>query len=304
MLSHDPASNHPGCSSQENWRFAAAGCLATLSLCCMLPWAGAHELPEIQFQRATQEISSPRVNLPAIEFAGEIRKPAYARQVAGSEAGTAEAKRAETAVQLATHLMPLQQSEPQLLPAAGQTRRSKDRNPFRWNSQQDRMARLQQESPADRGVGEWTSKPITSLSTNIALPSGQLPSMVFPAESDHWQGACPCSCCPRGWAPLCYCYAATCFYHNPLYFEEINLERYGYGCTPCLQPAASAAHFFVRVPMLPYLLATDCPGECDYTLGHYRPGSCAPWRRHCVPLNAPGSLAQSGAIVGLVFLLP
>ena len=68
------------------------------------------------------------------------------------------------------------------------------------------------------------------------------------------------------------------FCHRPLYFEEINLERYGYGCGWCLQPGASAAHFFGTVPALPYLMTVDCPHECIYTLGHYRPGSCPPWR--------------------------
>jgi hypothetical protein len=92
--------------------------------------------------------------------------------------------------------------------------------------------------------------------------------------------------------------------HRPLYFEEINLERYGYGCHDCLQPFASAAHFFATVPALPYCIGANCPGECQYTLGHYRPGSCPPWRCHRPPVSALGALAEGGVWTGMVFLIP
>lgn len=146
---------------------------------------------------------------------------------------------------------------------------------------------------------KWAPKPLASLGTNIALPEGDIPSGED-AVNDAYCGYH----CDRGWSDLCYCFAATGLYYNPLYFEEANLERYGYGCTPCLQSAASAAHFFGHVPLLPYMMATDCPSDCIYALGHYRPGSCAPWRRHCLPINNRGGLGQAGAIVALVFLLP
>jgi hypothetical protein len=51
-------------------------------------------------------------------------------------------------------------------------------------------------------------------------------------------------------------------------------------------------------------MAVNCPGECNYTLGQYRPGSCAPWRTTCQPPNALGGLTEAGAVVGLVLLIP
>ncbi len=45
------------------------------------------------------------------------------------------------------------------------------------------------------------------------------------------------------WRPQIGWWAAPNFYHRPLYFEEANLERYGFSYGR-LQPFASAAHFF------------------------------------------------------------
>ena len=157
------------------------------------------------------------------------------------------------------------------------------------------------ESPAEFAAPSWISKPMNSLGVDIATPPGDLPKIHTDRQHD---GPCDPQQCNRGWSNLYYYFAATGLYYNPLYFEEVNLERFGYGCSCCLQPVASAAHFFARVPALPYMMATDCPWECNYALGHYRPGSCVPWRRNCIPPTGRGGLGQAGAVVGLVLLLP
>jgi hypothetical protein len=132
------------------------------------------------------------------------------------------------------------------------------------------------------------------IDISIAAPAGQFPT-------DHaiscWtrvnQVAGPCGAW-RDWAGTCYFWDATCLCYRPLYFEEINLERYGYGCCQPLQPFASAAHFFGTIPALPYCMAVDCPCKCIYTLGHYRPGSCPPWRYHCPPsTHSPSSAKEA-----------
>ena len=68
--------------------------------------------------------------------------------------------------------------------------------------------------------------------------------------------------------------------YGPLYFEETNLERYGYSqiyLRP-VQPLVSSAHFYGAAFTLPCLLVAEPPQECVYTLGEYRPGSCVPFR--------------------------
>jgi hypothetical protein len=154
------------------------------------------------------------------------------------------------------------------------------------------------------GCGVPQEKPLNQLTIHIRLPQGDVPT-------DHaatcWQQLNSTSgplAAARLWAEKTYFWDATCMAHRPLYIEEINLERYGYGCHDCLQPFASAAHFFATVPALPYCIGADCPGECHYTLGHYRPGSCAPWRCHRPPASALGALAEGGVWTGLVFLIP
>jgi hypothetical protein len=153
----------------------------------------------------------------------------------------------------------------------------------------------QQSDPCSQVV----EKPLGALGINIAIPTGDVPT-------DHGT-VCLASmntAAVRSFPTYNYQWDATCFCHRPLYFEEINLERYGYGCGCCLQPLASAAHFFGTVPALPYCMAADCPHECVYTLGHYRPGSCPPWRCHWPPADPIAAAAEGGVWTGMIFLIP
>ena len=108
----------------------------------------------------------------------------------------------------------------------------------------------------------------------------------------------------RDWPTVDYRWAAPAVAHHPLYFEDVNLERYGY-VYGCLQPAVSCAHFFGNVALLPYHVVQDPPCECVYSLGYARPGSCVP-RYH--PRWLPGDLHAAGgeaaAIAGLILLIP
>lgn len=91
--------------------------------------------------------------------------------------------------------------------------------------------------------------------------------------------------------------------HNPLYFEQPALERYGHTCGP-LQPVLSGAQFLLTVPALPYLMAMDPVNECQYPLGHYRPGSCAPYKWNPFPYSTRAAVAEGGIVTALVFLIP
>lgn len=159
-------------------------------------------------------------------------------------------------------------------------------------------------APAAPGA-DWSPKPLADLTTNTLPASGVLPRDYWSERTpQHVTFFDPCGT-TRGWPVNTFNWVASCLCHNPLYFEEINLERYGYGCCECVQPAVSAAHFFATVPALPYMMAVDCPGECDYTLGHYRPGSCPPRRYHCcTSYSALGALSAGGVATGLIFLIP
>jgi hypothetical protein len=152
---------------------------------------------------------------------------------------------------------------------------------------------------------DWSPTPLSELTTNIVLPSGLLPRDHWADRPPHFVGFFDPYGATRGWPVQSFLWEASSFCHDPLYFEEINLERYGYGCCACIQPAVSACHFFATVPALPYKMAVDCPCDCDYTLGHYRPGSCPPWRYHCCSrVSGLGAMSEAGVVTGMIFLIP
>jgi len=108
----------------------------------------------------------------------------------------------------------------------------------------------------------------------------------------------------RNWTAITYTWKASGLCHKPLYYQDIQLERYGHSAGPVLQPILSGAHFFGATVVLPYNMGISPPNECKYALGYYRPGSCAPYMISPIPLSVRGGLAQAAAVVGLVYLLP
>jgi len=108
----------------------------------------------------------------------------------------------------------------------------------------------------------------------------------------------------RGWGSTCYQWEASALYHQPLYFEDVPLERYGQTLRPVLQPFASGAKFFASVPFLPYKAVLEPPIEHVYALGYYRPGSIAPRLRYRLPIRYDAAAVQAGIVVGLILVLP
>ncbi len=108
----------------------------------------------------------------------------------------------------------------------------------------------------------------------------------------------------RNWTPITMTWKASALCHKPLYFEEVQLERYGHTMGPIAQPVVSGAHFFANIALLPYNMGIHPMSECQYALGYYRPGSCAPWMIPPFPLSARGALAETGVILGGIYLIP
>ncbi|MFW6169816.1 MAG: hypothetical protein ACODAD_04940 [Planctomycetota bacterium] len=108
----------------------------------------------------------------------------------------------------------------------------------------------------------------------------------------------------RNWAPSTLTWKATAACHKPLYFEDRELERHGHTAGPFKQPFLSGATFLGKLLTVPYQTGINPPWECQYELGHYRPGSCAPWLVPPLPLSVRGALSQAGTVVGGVNLFP
>ena len=104
--------------------------------------------------------------------------------------------------------------------------------------------------------------------------------------------------------PITFTWKASSLCHKPLYFEDVQLERYGHYCHPLLQPICSRVRFWLTIPCLPYLMGVNPPSECVYDLGYYRPGNCAPSMIEPIPISLRGGLYEAGAIVGVAALIP
>jgi len=137
--------------------------------------------------------------------------------------------------------------------------------------------------------------PIDKIPTDISAKQGELPSECSLGDKTFH---------PRAWAPTTFTWQASGLCHKPLYFEDVHLERYGHSWGPHLQPILSGAHFFLTFPVLPYKMGLYPPCECIYTLGYYRPGSCAPYMLDPLPLSVRAGLLEAGAWTGMAYLIP
>ncbi len=101
-----------------------------------------------------------------------------------------------------------------------------------------------------------------------------------------------------------FMWTASDLYHNPLYFEDPELERYGQD-HGFLQPAASIARFGVQLVGLPYQMALDPPCRQEYVLGYYRSNEiCTPKKKSRIPFNAKAAATAAAAYTGLIFIFP
>ncbi len=118
---------------------------------------------------------------------------------------------------------------------------------------------------------------------------------------------CTLGCDPflgRHWACNTVLWKASALCHKPLYFENIQLERYGHTHGPFLEPVYSSAHFFCSLFLWPYNAGIHPPKECVYALGYYRPGDCAPWLKDPIPLSLEGAKNQAIAIGAAAAIIP
>lgn len=143
-------------------------------------------------------------------------------------------------------------------------------------------------------------KPLSEIKVGMQLEGEQVPTdcsvNVFLGVQEG--GAMTASITEFHWAP-------ANFFHQPLYFEDTPLERYGQSISPHWQPVISGGRFFLTFPIIPYKIGVDHPHDCVTNLGYYRPGICAP----CVmqlppPFQCSAGLLQAATTVGIVLLVP
>lgn len=92
-------------------------------------------------------------------------------------------------------------------------------------------------------------------------------------------------------------------HHNPLYFEDPDLERCGVS-NGCLTPAVSALRFVADTAVLPWRMAVE-PPTCEVrSLGDCRTGHEFPAEARGLPVSLKGMAAEAGVITALIFIIP
>jgi hypothetical protein len=158
---------------------------------------------------------------------------------------------------------------------------------------------LNQKGECQRAIQDLQKRDITTITVGLLIEGEE--------GTDY-----PCDCligrdfdapkfAGRDFAPTLFTWKAAGTCHKPLYFEDVQLERYGHSWNPVLQPFVSGAHFFVSVPLLPYKMGLRPPNECVYTLGYYRPGNCAPYMLEPIPLSLRAAVFQGFGTAAFAF---
>jgi hypothetical protein len=109
---------------------------------------------------------------------------------------------------------------------------------------------------------------------------------------------------PRILPPSVFAWTASNIHYNPLYFQDVQLERYGHTYGNCIQPFVSVGRFGVQLLALPYQMTLDPPCKEMYPLGYYRPGEPAPKLCYQVPFNAKAAVVTGAFYSGLAVILP
>jgi hypothetical protein len=146
-------------------------------------------------------------------------------------------------------------------------------------------------------------RPIQQVQVDIRPSAGTLPpnraAMRFAGAGQELQAIG----FSRGVTETQVNWDAPALCHRPLFFEDINLERHGYH-VKYLQPLFSGAHFVTRLPAMPYLAVSERSRVCNYTLGHYHPGSWAPYVWYYPRPSLTASAIEAGLVTGLILAIP
>jgi hypothetical protein len=108
----------------------------------------------------------------------------------------------------------------------------------------------------------------------------------------------------RNYEAILYQWHASNLHHNPLYFQDAGLERYGHVHHELVQPFVSVGKFSLQLVGLPYQMTIDPVCKKQYALGWYNPGECAPKQTPQIPWNSTAAINQAAVVTGLHFAIP
>ena len=121
---------------------------------------------------------------------------------------------------------------------------------------------------------KWPIQTIDQISLDIRDTAKMVPKdrsgMLVNESKSSWNDFTP--------SAKVFAWCAPDISYQPLYFEDVPLERYGQTFAgPDLAGAFSGVHFFASAMTLPCQICQDPVFSCEYPLGYCRPGNLAPF---------------------------
>jgi hypothetical protein len=130
---------------------------------------------------------------------------------------------------------------------------------------------VRENQPQPQVLQQWPASPMSALRpdprpTTTNIPLDQADRLISQYSRD-WNSLAVTEK-PFNWE-------APNIRYQPLYFEDVDLERYGHVVRDdYFQSIVSFAHFFTSAALLPLHMRHDPVYSCDYPLGYCRPGNC------------------------------
>lgn len=183
-------------------------------------------------------------------------------------------------------------------------------SPFRLPVMATRQAeKVEDAPPAPTGeeaksnedtLGYFDFKPVGELTVDINAIKGEDPPNLAKPEFEKVEPVV----LDTTWIDQTLTAQTFPFYHQPLYFEDPNAERCG-DTWGLLQPAMSAAQFYLTIPVLPYLIGAYPPNEEVESLGDCPYGCKYKLTDAYVPrFSWKGVALQGAATTGMIYLIP
>ena len=156
---------------------------------------------------------------------------------------------------------------------------------------------------ADQSIHATERRSLSAISLDISPSQGAIPVDQAKATFGEHDSQIHHPGTTRPWNATTQYWQASLLCHEPVYFEDINLDRHGFS-HGCCQPAISGTKFFTTVAILPYLIGADPPCCEQFVLGENRPGSHACYICQRPRFSLRGASVQASAVTGLIFLIP
>lgn len=126
----------------------------------------------------------------------------------------------------------------------------------------------------------WPAKELKDIRVDIRELNTTIPedrsSQLIGFSEKQWTEFTP--------TPKVFAWASPEIRYQPLFFEDVALERYGQTRPPLRQTARSAVHMTKAFFMFPSNMCQDGIYRCDYPLGYCRPGNMIDYtiERQCI----------------------